>query len=376
MPFFKKGELLASEDFSDNLDKWMTEGDVTARIDSGLLYFSSDSSQSDRRYQKGNIWWRFYVQSPYILEYEYKSLNNNRGLSMVFWNSFGLDGKNVFQWERTGLYDEYINGNLHAYHVSYHRFNSNLSNIRKAPGFHLVSSQEDPIPQSDTNWHKIKIATAGNHQKVYCDGKLVHDFIDESKTCMNEGEWMHTIPCSGTGDVPLYGAIGIRHTQKQQALYDNFKIYRLDVDISTKQMKNAIIIDNNDAGFSKKGEWKASTRDKAYEGENYLWCKNGDGSAKAVFSPKLPNDGKYRVYIKWVASKPSDRATNAKYTVKFGDVIQSMKVDLTQLEQAGKWFMLGEYSYSIGDDVSVTLTNKADNTVVADAAMFILNKNK
>lgn len=368
---FEPGDLLISEDFSGNLDRWMAEGDVTARIEDGVLFFSADSSQPEPEYQKGNLWLKYYVQSPYILEYDYRSLNNDHGLSMVFWNSFGLDGKNVFEWERSGLYDEYINGNLHAYHVSYHRFNSGLSNIRKAPGFHLVSSHPDPIPLTDTNWHKIKIISAGNYQQVFCDGKLVHDFTDLSKPCENKNEWMHKLPCTGTGDVPIYGAVSIRHTLKQQALYDNFKIYRLNLSIPGSSLKKAIIIDNNSEGFSKTGEWHESTRDKGYEGSNYLWCKGGDGSSRAVFTPELKKDGNYRVFIKWVTGKSDDRASDALYTVKSGDVIQSMKIDLKQIQQAGKWFMLGEYPCKKGKGVSVTLSNRANNSVVADAVMFL-----
>ena len=145
---------------------------------------------------------------------------------MVFWNATGLEGSDVFSWERTGRYEEYITG-MQAYHLSFHRFGSGKSNIRKAPGFHLVSSVPDPIEPTDTLWHRIMIASAGNRQRIYVDGRLIHDFIDEWKPCLNDQSWQHPLPCKETGHIPIRGTIGIRHTQKQKALYDNFKIYKL-----------------------------------------------------------------------------------------------------------------------------------------------------
>ena len=49
-----------------------------------------------------------------------------------------------------------------AYHCSFHRFKTGVSNIRKAPGFHLVSSVEDPVDTEDRREHKIVVASAGN----------------------------------------------------------------------------------------------------------------------------------------------------------------------------------------------------------------------
>lgn len=223
MPGYVKGKLMEAEDFNDGLVRWMPEGKVVARIESGRLFFESRDKTVDN--PKGNIWWRVDVHEPFALEFDYKSLSKN-GLTMIFWNATERDGREVFSVQRTGRYEEYING-MHAYHVSFHRFGSGVSNIRKAPGFHLVSSVPDPVAPGDTRWHHFVIASAGNRQRVIMDGKLVHDFTDEGLPCLNDKEWQHPLPCRGTGPVPVHGAIGIRHTQKQKALYDNFKIYRL-----------------------------------------------------------------------------------------------------------------------------------------------------
>jgi hypothetical protein len=73
----------------------------------------------------------------------------------------------------------------------------------------------------------ITIASEENRQRIFVDGRLIHDFIDNGKPCLSEVGWQHSLPCNNTSSIPRHGAIGIRHTQKQKALYDNFKIYTL-----------------------------------------------------------------------------------------------------------------------------------------------------
>ncbi len=228
---FIKSEILYSEDFSDGLENWMTEGKVKAKIIAGKLHFESLDDVIEN--PKGNIWWKVNVQSPYILEFDYKSVTNH-GLSMIFWNAEALNGDDVFSWKRTGKYEEYISDRLRAYHLSFHRFGSNLSNVRKAPGFHLISSVSDPIEMNDTTTHRITIASIENRQRVFVDGNLIHDFVDTGQPCISTTSWLHNLPCAGTGKITSRGAIGIRHTQKQIAIYDNFVVYRLSA-VNSKQ---------------------------------------------------------------------------------------------------------------------------------------------
>ena len=221
---YKRGELLFRETFSGTLSNWQSEGDVNAKIIEGKLRVESQSAATEN--PKGNIWWKIDARSPYILEFDYKSLTNF-GLSMIFWDAQTLDGKSLFAEKRTGKYEEYINGNLKAYHLSFHRFGSGKSNIRKAPGFHLISSTADPIEMNDTTWHRISIVSLKNRQLVFSDGVLIHQVQDNGQPCLSETSWQHRLPCKGTGKPCLGGAVGIRHTQKQIADYDNFIIYRL-----------------------------------------------------------------------------------------------------------------------------------------------------
>lgn len=48
-----------------------------------------------------------------------------------------------------------------------------------------------------------------------------------------------------------------------------------------------------------------------------------------------------------------------------------MQVDLSDINQVSKWFVLGNYPFNKGKTGTIRLANDADNSVVADAVMLI-----
>ena len=132
-----------------------------------------------------------------------------------------------------------------------------------------------------------------------------------------------------------------------------------------------LIVDNGGPGFSAEGNWNSSTRDKGFEGQNYFWHRKGSGEARAVFTPNLPEAGVYEIFVKWVASKPDDRATNAPFIVEADDRKTTVRVDMSVLEDAARWISLGLFRLPAGKDAKVVLSNDADNSVVADAVKFV-----
>lgn len=218
-----KGELLAGEDFSGDLSGWLAEGDVRASIEQGRLSFEA---LEETEVKKGNIWWRKNFTGPLLIEYDYQSATPY-GLSMIWWNARGTEGEDLLSFTRSGVYDEYVKGRMNGYHISYHRFDSGVSNLRKSYGFHMLASNDDPVPIDDLELHRIAIYCRKGHIRFSVDGKPVHDFIDSGEPCLEGQAWLHDYPCKGTGPVLTEGKIGIRHTQKQVAYYDNFRVYRL-----------------------------------------------------------------------------------------------------------------------------------------------------
>ena len=218
-----RGELLAAEDFSGGLADWMAEGDVDARIEDGRLRFEATENTPEK---KGNIWWRKRQSGPVLIEFDYQSATPY-GLSMFWFNSHGRGGADLLSIERNGRYDDYVKGPMNGYHVSFHRFDSGVSNLRKSYGFHVLSSAPDPVPMENLEPHHVELWAFGGRIRVLVDGKLVHDVTDDGKTCIEGDAWLHDFPCQGTGEPFVGGYMGIRHTQKQVAYYDNFAVYRL-----------------------------------------------------------------------------------------------------------------------------------------------------
>ena len=133
-----------------------------------------------------------------------------------------------------------------------------------------------------------------------------------------------------------------------------------------------IIIDNSDPSFRSEGGWTPASGGKDYK-DNTVWAV-GDSvdSAKAVWTPTLKAAGTYAVY-EWHGEDPnSDHATNAMFTVTFDGGVKAAKVNLR--ENTGKWNLLGTFKFATGTAGNVTLTNKADGNVIADAIKFVPQK--
>ena len=133
------------------------------------------------------------------------------------------------------------------------------------------------------------------------------------------------------------------------------------------------IVDNSDAKFSKTGEWNTSTKVPGYLGGDYLWAPQGDGAAKAIWSLKAPSKGLWEVQGRWTwgLSGSKDRATNAPFTLKFPGGSREVRVNMADKTLAGRFNPLGVVDLADGEKVEVTLSNDADNSVVADAVRLV-----
>ena len=77
------------------------------------------------------------------------------GLCVAFFNANGQNGKDLFDPGlkfRSGQYDQYTNSDINTLQISYFRRRwpeeraFHLCNLRKAPGFELLATAADPIP--------------------------------------------------------------------------------------------------------------------------------------------------------------------------------------------------------------------------------------
>lgn len=94
--------------------------------------------------------------SDVLIEWEFTPLAPS-GLCIMFFSACNREGGSVFDaTPRTGRYEQYYNGDIDAFHVSYNRTNAlrtpggeglRLCNLRKSKGFYMAAQGGDPIPE-------------------------------------------------------------------------------------------------------------------------------------------------------------------------------------------------------------------------------------
>lgn len=125
-----------------------------------------------------------------------------------------------------------------------------------------------------------------------------------------------------------------------------------------------LIVDNTGSSVQVKGPWTTTTTTPGFYGADYVFRTPGDGSATVTWSfPANAPGGKYELFARW--SSGPNRATNATYLVRFEGGAASVPVN--QRDGGGAWRSLGSFDFQPGKGEGVTLSDKADGVVVADA---------
>ena len=99
----------------------------------------------------------------------------------------------------------------------------------------------------------------------------------------------------------------------------------------------------------------------------------GSGSATAVYKPTINVAGQYQVY-EWHGwrgqnSTSYTMASNVPCTIVHGNGSAVLRID--QSKNFGQWNLLGTYIFRPGGNASVTITNNANGSVIADAFRFV-----
>jgi len=130
-----------------------------------------------------------------------------------------------------------------------------------------------------------------------------------------------------------------------------------------------IVVDNEDGSpaFSLVGDWATGAYGIPH-GTNYNWAYGGSGDRTATWRPDLLYAGIYDVFAYWVQG--SNRATNSPFIVHHLDGADTVRVN--QEINGEQWYKIGSYPFEPGTDNDVTLTNDADQIVIADAVRWKL----
>ncbi len=98
----------------------------------------------------------------------------------------------------------------------------------------------------------------------------------------------------------------------------------------------------------------------------------GSGEATATFTPTIGLAGKYRVFEWHGDLEGANEASNASYEIRHADGTAYGRID--QRSRKGRWNLVGEYRFNRGTSGFARLTNDADDTVIADAFMFVYSE--
>ena len=133
------------------------------------------------------------------------------------------------------------------------------------------------------------------------------------------------------------------------------------------------IIDDGTTGYSQTGTWNITNDATGYQ-HNARYAAAGNGSATATWTFSSLASGDYQILARWVPF--SNRATNAPYTIvdgitTRGTVTANQQLDPNDETASGVgWKNLGTFTVASGT-LKVTLTNNANNFVIADAIRIV-----
>ncbi len=131
-----------------------------------------------------------------------------------------------------------------------------------------------------------------------------------------------------------------------------------------------IIVDDGDPGYAQIGQWTyvSGAGSDAYNGDYYFESDQPVESASATWTPLLPLNGDYEVYIQYRAG--SNRVIDAPYTVFYDGGSQTFNVN--QQVNGSTFNLLGTFPFTAGENGYVKLGNQSSggDVVIADAVMF------
>ncbi|MDQ6669329.1 MAG: L,D-transpeptidase family protein [Chloroflexota bacterium] len=127
-------------------------------------------------------------------------------------------------------------------------------------------------------------------------------------------------------------------------------------------------VDNTGPFVQVTGPWTSVTAASGFIGSDYLVRPPSQGDATVFWPfPSTTAPGQYEVFARWTSD--SDRATDALYFVSS----DAGTVPITQNQQSngGTWQSLGTFDFQPGKHEGVTLSDRANGVVVADAIRWV-----
>lgn len=203
-----------------DVEGFRLEGDAAVTFPQGRMRLESTRDESEG--QKANFvyWCPETFPSDIAVEWDFWPVREP-GLCILFFAAAGANGEDLFDPRlapRSGPYDQYHHGDIHALHVSYFRRKwaeerrLHTCNLRKSYGFHLVAQGADPIPgvADATGPYRIRLEKEGAAVRFIVQDVPIFAWEDDGETY---------------GPRLQGGKIGFRQMAPLIAEYANLKVY-------------------------------------------------------------------------------------------------------------------------------------------------------
>lgn len=202
-----------------DLAGWVKEGPVAAVAGEDGVQLSSAGGFDDH----WTMWCPEEFPDRIRVTWEF-SPRKEPGLAMLFFGAAAArDGGDIFGPQsspRDGAYPQYHSGDIRTLHVSYFRRRwederaFHTCNLRKSPGFHLVTQGADPIPpviDAREAFYRISVVKDAARVEFAIDGLPLFSWEDDERT----------------GPRIRSGRIGFRQMSPLHACYRNLEVHSL-----------------------------------------------------------------------------------------------------------------------------------------------------
>lgn len=202
-------------DTNSVLQDWRMEGGQRASVIQGRLVLENTPGQKESHLV---YWLNRETPGDFLLEFTVRPQNRHEGLNIVFFNTRGAHGENIFDpalKPRNAVFPQYHSSDLNGYHISYWAGARGFANVRKNTGFKLVATGPDRVV--DAPAEKFQVV------RVYKRAGTIRLTIDDVIEVAYDDD--------GTTDGPVWnhsGWIGLRqmgHTGRCE--YDSLAVYPL-----------------------------------------------------------------------------------------------------------------------------------------------------
>jgi hypothetical protein len=129
-----------------------------------------------------------------------------------------------------------------------------------------------------------------------------------------------------------------------------------------------LVVDNADAAVRVTGAWQANSTSPGFYGGDYLFHVPGDSTSSVTWPfPNTAVPGTYAVFARWTSGQ--NRTTVATYVISSGT--GRTDVQMNQRLGGARWHPLGTYRFGPNRGQGVSLSDRADGVVVADALVWV-----